>query len=74
MKKKLDLIEQLIEVSDKCLTMHPVIRKNGRIKEFPCNCRKNVKKLMKTILRGEYTKGVHDGILVEQGLMRNPVR
>lgn len=74
LKKKLDLIEQLIEVSDKCLTMHPAIRKNGKIKEFPCNCRKNVAKLMKSLLRGEYLKGVQDGVLVEQGLMRNPVR
>lgn len=74
MKKKLDLIEQLIEVSDKCLTMHPAIRKNGRIKEFPCNCRKNVTKLLKPILRSTYLKGVQNGMLVEQGLMRNPVR
>lgn len=46
MRKKLDLLEQLIEVSDKCMTMHPTRNKDGSLNEYPCNCRKNVMKLL----------------------------
>jgi hypothetical protein len=41
-----DLIEQLIEVSDQCLTLHPQFD-GDKILDRPCNCRSNVKKILK---------------------------
>lgn len=41
-----DVIEQLIEVSDKCLTLHPQID-GDKLLERPCNCRANVKKILR---------------------------
>jgi hypothetical protein len=41
-----DMIEQLIEVSDQCLTLHPQFD-GDKILERPCNCRANVKKILR---------------------------
>lgn len=41
-----DMIDQLIEVSDKCMTLHPQIDGDKLIKR-PCNCRANVKKILR---------------------------
>ena len=45
----MDYIAQLIEVSDKCLTTHPRIKPNGGLEEYPCNCRENVKRILKRL-------------------------
>lgn len=48
-RKPMDYIAQLIEVSDKCLTTHPRIKPNGGLEEYPCNCRENVKRILKRL-------------------------
>lgn len=45
--KELDPIEQLIEVSDKCMTFVHHVKKDGTLTEHPCNCRANVKRILK---------------------------
>ncbi len=47
-RKKPDYIAQLIEISDKCLTMDgPIVKKNGAWADRPCNCRANIKKILR---------------------------
>ena len=46
-KKKMDYIAELIEVSDKCMTFVPKFRKDGKMIEQACNCRANVKKILR---------------------------
>lgn len=45
-KSEPDFIEQLIEVSDQCLTLHPQFD-GDKILERPCNCRASVKKILR---------------------------
>lgn len=47
-KKKPDYIGQLIEVSDKCMSLHPKVA-GKKLKEYPCNCRQNVMKILSEI-------------------------
>lgn len=53
-RKKIDFIEQLIEVSDKCLTMHPRIKPNGKLQGYSCNCRANVKRILRKWLESSF--------------------
>ncbi len=53
-RKRMDFIEQLIEVSDKCLTMHPRIKPSGKLKTYPCNCRENVKRILRRMLKAAF--------------------
>lgn len=46
-KKKPDFISQLIEVSDRCMTFTPRFTKDGKMVGHPCNCRENVKKILR---------------------------
>lgn len=46
-RKKMDPIEQLIEVSDRCMTFIPKFTKGGKEIEQPCNCRKNVIRILR---------------------------
>lgn len=45
-EKKPDFIEELIEVSDKCMTMCPTFD-GDKMLERPCNCRASVKKILR---------------------------
>lgn len=46
-RKKPDFIAQLIEVSDRCMTFTPKFTKGGKMIEQPCDCRENVKKILR---------------------------
>lgn len=46
-KKKPDYIAQLIEVSDRCMTFDLKFTKSGKLIERPCDCRENVKKILR---------------------------
>lgn len=69
-KQKSDLIEKLIEVSDKCMTMHPRIDKRKKVVEFGCSCRKYVHWMVGRMMRLEYERGVNDGIAELRKLIR----